>query len=48
MPSQEEVDALKQRIAELEAELAEARSAQHLHPPVSEEADTTWGEFNPG
>lgn len=48
MPSQEEVDALTQRIAELEAELAEAKAAQHVHPPASEDTDTTWGEFNPG
>lgn len=48
MASQEEVDELVRRIAELEAELAQAKAA-HQHLLQDEvEADKNWGDFNPG
>ena len=52
MPSQDEVDQLKHRIAELEEQLAEAKqsheamTAKLLEAEVK--ADQYWGEFNPG
>lgn len=52
MPSQEEVDQLKRRIAELEAELAEAKQSHEVVAAKLLEAgvkgDQNWGEFNPG
>ncbi len=51
MPSKEKVEALKQRVAELESELAAAKqqlaeAAQHHHAMTGE--DSEWGQFNPG
>jgi len=52
MPSQEEIDELKRRIAELEAELAEARQSHEANAAklleAEVKADQNWGEFNPG
>ncbi len=48
MPSQAEVDELKRRIAELEAELAEARQAHAKLLQEEVKSDQAWGEFNPG
>lgn len=48
MASQEEVDELKQRIAELERELEEARAAHAKLLEAEVKLDQSWGEFNPG
>ncbi|HRA07598.1 MAG TPA: hypothetical protein PKV13_13460 [Propionicimonas sp.] len=48
MPTQEEVDGLKQRIAQLEAELAKAKSAPGELFEAEVKNDQEWGEFNPG
>ena len=51
MPSKEKVEALKQRIAQLEGDLAQAKeqleeATKHHHVAPGEDAE--WGQFNPG
>ncbi len=52
MPNQEEFDALKRRIDQLEKELADAKNEHEgIHARLHEaeaKLDATWGEFNPG
>jgi uncharacterized small protein (DUF1192 family) len=48
MAGQQEVDELVRRIAELEAELAQAKAAHQQLLQDEVKADKNWGEFNPG
>ena len=48
MASQEEVDELVRRIAELEAELAQAKADHQQLLQDEVKSDQNWGEFNPG
>lgn len=48
MPSQEEVDELKRRIAELEQEVTDLNAARDKVLADELRTDQTWGEFNPG
>lgn len=51
MPSSQKVESLKQRITQLESELAQAKEqlaevVKHTHVKPGEDAE--WGQFNPG
>ncbi len=48
MSNLDEVEELKQRIVELERELAQAKGAHAKELETEVERDKSWGEFNPG
>lgn len=48
MPTQDELDELTRRIAELERELAEVKSAHAALLEAEKKSDEARGAFNPG